>query len=561
MISPLSSSSSAQVCLSFSPENYPPFAHCLSRSVPKGNFSASGTQVVPEEYTRKIPGIAFTIPDLGGQGKLELFAGDAKTPVACVESTVGNGKTTKVVAVQYAAIGIAGAALVLSGLSALGSFGNAGSAMSSPTFTEVVGWFQGLAMNGMLSVQYPGIYRSFTQNFAFSTGLVSWEPMQNVIDNFRGSTGGNLTHDSVQYLKNSTLVYSATGGNSKRSLLDALNLASLLSREVVTSINGTSSDGSTVSTSNSTEKPASINTVSGIQAYAEQLQVPASNIFMTVLLFFAIVIAAITAGILLFKVILEAWALFASFPKKLEGFRQRYWWLVAKTITNLIFCLYGVWVLYCIYQFKIGDSWAAKVLAGVTLALFTAILVGFTIKIWLKARTAKKITGDASLLYDDKQTWVKYSIFYDTYKKSYWWLFVPVIIYMAAKGAVIAGAQGHGMAQCAGQLVVDSILLIFLLFLRPYTLTSGNWINVVIQVVRVLSVVCILVFVEELGVAQTTQTMVGLVLIVMQGVLTALLAILIAVNALINCIKLNPHRKARKDAGMSKTLNLRINGC
>ena len=44
---------------------------------------------------------------------------------------------------------------------------------------------------------------------------------------------------------------------------------------------------------------------------------------MTVLLIFAIVIAAVTVAILLFKVILETWALCGNFPKRLTGFRKR----------------------------------------------------------------------------------------------------------------------------------------------------------------------------------------------------------------------------------------------
>jgi hypothetical protein len=131
-------------------------------------------------------------------------------------------------------------------------------------------------------------------------------------------------------------------------------------------------------------------------------------------------------------------------------------------------------------------------------------------------------------------------------------MFVPAIIYMFTKGVIIAAGDGHGLVQTGGQLIVESIMLILLLWARPYSLKSGNWINIVIQVVRVLSVLCILVFVEQLGISQTPKTITGVVLIVMQSVLTGVLAILIAVNALIAMCKMNPHRKARKDAGKLK---------
>lgn len=91
-------------------------------------------------------------------------------------------------------------------------------------------------------------------------------------------------------------------------------------------------------------------------------------------------------------------------------------------------------------------------------------------------------------------------------------------------------------------------MLGLLIWNRPYERRSGNVINIFIQVTRALSVVCILVFVEELGIAQTTQTVTGVVLIAVQSALTASLALLIAINAIIMCCKENPHRKRRKEA-------------
>ena len=88
-----------------------------------------------------------------------------------------------------------------------------------------------------------------------------------------------------------------------------------------------------------------------------------------------------------------------------------------------------------------------------------------------------------------------------------------------------------------------------LIWSRPYERRSGNIINIFIQVVRVLSVVCILVFVEELGIAQTTKTITGVILIAVQSALTGLLALLIVVNAIISCCRQNPHRRRRKEAG------------
>lgn len=513
--------------------------------MPSGDFAAKSELAIPPEFTSQIPDIAFNIPNIDGLAKLELQSEDGDT-IACIQSVVNNGRNIQLPAVSYIGVGIAGAALIVSGLTALAA-GGAGTPAPSPTFTETMGWFQSIAMNGMLSVQYPSVYRSFSENFAFSGAIVPWEPMQRSIDSFRASTGGDLSRSSVDLLKNTTLVFTpdfgtegagSTTSNAKRALGEGLLL---FARQVeIDSANSTSSENG--------EDFKDSKFVQGVQAYAEKLMIPDQDFFMTALLVFAMVIAVIIVGILLFKVILEVWALAGKFPEKLKSFRKNFWWIMATTITNLIFVLYGIWVLYCVYQFVNGDSWGPKLLAGVTLAIFTGVLLFFTIRIWSRARKFSH-SQESSDLFENKETWRKYSILYGDFKKGYWWLFIPTIVYMFAKGCVIAGANGNGLAQVGGQLIVEAILLVLLLWSRPYQLKAGNWINITIQVVRVISVLCILVFVNQLKVEKTTQTIAGLALVIVQAVLTGLLAILIAVNAIVLCCKENPHRKKRKDQG------------
>lgn len=280
-----------------------------------------------------IPSIAFSIPDIAAQATLQLQALGTNEDVACITSDVTNGKTVDIPAVTYVAAGIVGAALLATGFSALGAAasggGSGGSGTLSPSFTETVGWFQGMAMNGMLSVSYPPVYRSFAKNFAFSTGLIPWTAMQTSIDNFRAATGGNLTDDNVQYLQNVTLSF----GDGSQSSVVIRALEGLFLRSISTGVNSSS----TATTSTSSIQ----STVSGIQAYAEQLSVPQANTFMTVLLIVAIVIAAIAIGILTLKLVLETWALFGSFPQGLAGFRNHYWTTMARTIVSLILIFYG----------------------------------------------------------------------------------------------------------------------------------------------------------------------------------------------------------------------------
>jgi hypothetical protein len=540
------------------PSEFPPSAFLPCRkhvliifAVPKGDYAAVDKYPIPKEFVSKIPSIAFQIPDLDGLAHLVLKAKDGGKELACVESVVENGKTMSLPSVSVVTAGVAAGALAVSALSAAAGSGGAGTG-TTPGFVDVMTWFQFVAMSGMNSVEYPSVYRSFSNNFGWSTGMIPWEQMQISIDNFRKGTGGNTTRSSVQALKNSTLIFQSPSGGTpsvaKRALDWTVN--NIVARAITV-------DGETVADLSGNENatkaddPAEKNMiqrkVDGITAYVERLKIPDANTFMTVLLIFCIVIAAVAVCILLFKVILEAWALFASFPVALRGFRKRYWEFLATTIVRIIFVLYGTWTLYCLYQFSHGDAWGAHVLAAITLALFTGVLGFFIVKIFLVAREAQRTLGGAEALYEDKPKMRKYGLFYDQFKSNFWWLFIPIIGYAFAKAAFIALGEGHGMIQVAGQLAVEGIMLVILLWSRPYNTKTGNVLNIIISVVRVLSVICLLVFVQQLGVARDTKTVTGVALIVIQSVLTAALAILIICNAIFVMCKKDPKKPKKSE--------------
>lgn len=171
--------------------------------------------------------------------------------------------------------------------------------------------------------------------------------------------------------------------------------------------------------------------------------------------------------------------------------------------------MYGTWTLYCLYQFRNGDSWGAHILAGVTLTTFTAILGFFAWRIFVVARHTKKSAEGQEQLFIHKPYMRKYGLFYDQFKSNFWWIFFPLIIYAFAKGAFIALGDGHGLIQTVGQLACEMLLLVLLLWNRPYNTKAGNVLNIIISCVRVLSVVCLIVFVDQLGIAADTKTITG----------------------------------------------------
>jgi len=220
---------------------------------------------------------------------------------------------------------------------------------------------------------------------------------------------------------------------------------------------------------------------------------------MTVLLIFLIVLSAIALGMISFKLILELWALCGTLSKRFEKIRENYWRILSTTIVRLVLIVYGTWALYCLYQFRASDSWAATLLAAVTLAVFTAVITWFAIRIFYLAAKARKLEGGVDELYEHKPWLRKYGFFYDQYKSRFWWFFVPILLYSLIRAFIIVFGNGHGMAQAIGILVTEGIFLALLFWRRPYDGRGANVINAMISITRVLSMICILIFVEELG--------------------------------------------------------------
>lgn len=241
--------------------------------------------------------------------------------------------------------------------------------------------------------------------------------------------------------------------------------------------------------------------------------------------------------------------LYRKIPKSLAGFREHYWGTIFRFITNLIYTFYGPWVGWCIFQFRTGDSWAATLLAAVTLILFSSILICFAVAIIRTAKRYIQSQGSAAALFEEKRTWLNYSLFYNTYCKNYWWFFNVIIGYSFIRAFLLAALNGEGFAQTVSMLAVEALTLIITVIVRPHERKIENIVNVTTRFFQTLTFAGVLVFVNELKVQKSTQTVIGFVLVGFSLVTTAVLLILLIISTFIICCANNPHRQRRKETG------------
>ena len=483
-----------------------------------GPFSATGNVVLPSDIWNQIPDIVFRIPDLNGVVHMSMLAAGAT--LMCLEAPVSNGeslssRTGQIVTGSIVAgtLFIANGATIVAALSSGSPAGSVnGPVAHSPNLSEMFLWFQTLALHGALSVNYPGVYRSFTGNFGWTMGVISWNTMQESIDWFRSRTGGNLTDSSIQTLATELLVFDSTEGQSGST-------ASIQFGQ----------DGTRATTTETTSKVTQV--VTGIKAFVEQLRVPSENTFMTMLLVLLILLSSIILISILLKAILYLWALSDRFPKRLAKLHNGYWRNITSLLVRIMLVIFGTWSLFCFYQFKNGDSWAATLLAAVTLAVFISAITFFTVHIaQIARRSAAEGEHGLERLYEHTPQLKLYQIFYQNYKFKYWWFFVPALLYSLAKSMFVAFGNGHGLLQVVGCIVCEAVNLLLLFSTHAYQDRKANVVNTAISIVRLLSLLATLVFVDLLNFKETTKTITGLAVIVVQSLLTVALIGLMLFN-------------------------------
>ncbi|QNP96644.1 Flavin carrier protein 2 [Yarrowia lipolytica] len=557
-----------------------------------GPVQASAMYAVPEKYTRGIATIAYKIPDLEGLITIQLYNADTGENLGCFRTEISNGNSTQTDSVKYVTMGIIAAALAAAAASSAGGGGGAGGAGSggggagggtgaaagahgaapaaaqgpaggfhAPGFVELFNSVQGIATAGMMSVNYPSVYSSFSQNVGWSVGIISWDGLQHQIDEFRNSTGGNLKKSSLTQLKQATLIRqnqtngAMYGGSLMNNETITERMVQLFTREDTngTDTNGTATfsmgmgGGGHTPTSNGEPQKTGVSLVQGLKAYVEELSIPSTNTFMTVLVWFCIIMAAAITLIMTVKLALEVYCRwYKPLGKDLENFRRRYWIHLGSTIVRVVLVLYGLGVLYCCFQFKQNDSWAATVLAAITLALMTLTLLALTARIFFLALYASREKGGLEYLFSHKPWIRKYGLFYDQFQVKYWWCFVVFIAASFGRNAFLALGYGHGMVQVVGQLVIDCIVFIFVCWVKPFNTKMGNWINIAIAVIRIISMVLILTFTVELNLTKISTTGTGLALIIVQAILFCSLTILIFANFIYGFVITRKLKKKKK---------------
>lgn len=262
-------------------------------------FNITTWQVLPSNSVSQLPSFLFGLPDLGLQSQVTIQSPSLSNTSLCIVTTLaspGSPSLQSPVA-EWLSLGLL-FGVILNGMIAFlrASIGGgdtleaAVSASSFPRATDVILFFQHVSYTGQMSLAYPELYRAFTLNFGWAMGLISLPFIENTASSGTNSSVGD--HHLVNIIKRDALF--------------------------------------------PVDAPAN-QSVDGIKAYLEALNISSTHSFMTTLFVFALLLALLTGLMFLLWLIIGLLAVIACLRwNKVRLYATQWPWLYVGYASRLV---------------------------------------------------------------------------------------------------------------------------------------------------------------------------------------------------------------------------------
>ncbi|KAL2255654.1 hypothetical protein VTK26DRAFT_2940 [Humicola hyalothermophila] len=497
----------------------------------------------------QIPGIAYTFPDLDATVTVFINRTDEDGPkgritpdsVACVTADVSNGKTVDLLGVKWATAIVAALALVSSAIVSGLGHQNAAAHVAANALS-LFGYFQSQAMIGLMSVHLPPIVMSWTQDFQWSMGIIHVEFMQDIFTWYQRATGGTpatifqtVQHISVQVEKRAVDFAGIGMGLARRSFAMMPRtisepISNLMKRELIKRGNIRTDSGSYL--------------VYGIQRVAYRAGIETTNLFLTSLVFFCILVVIVTLCVAAFKGLLEL----AAKKKWIAGdtfvdFRNG-WLTVLKGIHfRLTLIGFPAISILSLWEFTQKDSAAEVVLAVFFLLGMIATLGWASFKVIMIARRSVMMhQNPAYILFSDPQALNKWGFLYVQFRASAYYFILPVLGYTLLKAMFIAFAQHahNGVVQAVAFLILEAGALIGASVLRPWMDKKTNAFNIAICAINFVNSIFVMVFTEVFNQPPLVTGVVGVVLWLVNAIFSLILLLMLIGSTIFVFFRENP---------------------
>lgn len=471
-------------------------------------------------------------------------------------------------------------------------------------------------------MNWPSVLVAFWSNYAWAGGMIYTRSMQNSINNFIGSNKGNTT--AVGAASSGALNEDLGGGYDISKIYKRSELSSLMSRSVLAG--DAESRLAKRALANSTEGfkwygnpvPPGLplpGNYSGFAGTLGQQKIPASNAFLTGLIWLLILIGLIAASIAALKWIIEALIRIKLVKNnRLPLFRSQWLGYTLLAVLRTLFIAFFMIIFLCLFQFTYDGAAGVIAVAAIVFVIFIVGMFGiaayacyYRIRVgnyvsqpdrlnlerrkalgfvpWYSFSRASEHQGDGEKVYagsmpfwrvsqaeatnatsvhEDEDYTKKFGWLASRFRRTRWCFFAVWLLYEFIRACFYGGASGHPMTQVFGLLIVEFIAFVAIIVMRPF---EGQRLNALVVYLlgfsKVATVALSSAFDIRFNLARIPTTVIGVVIIVIQGVLTVVLLIAIVAGAISSYMSLTRNRedfRPRRWQGMRERYFRHIEG-
>ncbi|KAF2116729.1 hypothetical protein BDV96DRAFT_598589 [Lophiotrema nucula] len=346
---------------------------------------------------------------------------------------------------------------------------------------------------------------------------------------------------------------------------------------------------------------------SGFAGTLAQENIAASNAFMTGFLWFLILVVIVAFSVVAFKFILEGLSKIKWIKnERLTYFRAHYLGFTALAVLRSLFIGFFMMIFLSIFQFTYLASAGPVAVAVIVFLIFLLGVGGLSyyacfyrikygkyvsepdrlnvekrkiLKVipWygfskaskeprsedkayagtLRWWTIRSAAETEKAIHDDEDYTKKFGWLASRFRRTRWWFFVVWLAYEFLRACFLAGASGSPMTQVFGLLAVEFIAFVGIIVLRPF---EGQRLNILVVYLlgfsKVATVALSAAFDTRFNLPRIPTTAIGIVIIVIQGILTIVVLIAIIVGAISSYMSIMRNRE-NVDFKPKKWINIR----
>lgn len=550
-----------------------------------GAIQASGILPISADEFTDLPSIALNIPDVEGFARLHIFANSSESQIGCFQAVMTNGNTFS----QRQSVGALLAAFTFFAMVA--SFVTAIYGVSIPhmrthyahSFSALVVWetFQSIFLSGALSVKWPSVLPAWWSNYAFAAGMVANDRIVQAVGSFTGNAGNtSQVGGAGPFTLNN-------GGGLLRQIYGKSNIddsVPLLRRDDYSwngdpQIAGLPLPG----------------TWPGLGGTLSSVGIPPADAFIIALIWFMAALVGVAILITLVKLVLDV--LVKAKVLKSDGFNYfRAHWLgyVGAGLMRSLFIGFFVMITLSLYQLSLRGRAGPTALASVVLVILSlglGSIAGYAC--FFRLRHGKYAVGPDTLrceqgklfkaipfmaltreskigeeesshaprrfgsipfvriqyidndpgrvtVHMDDGYVKRFGWLSGRYRRTRWWFFAAYLFYQFIRGCFLGGASQDPLVQVYGLLVFEVLAFAVVAKLSPFEGHRNTVVSVwMLSFSKIITNGLAVAFLPEYDLGRVAATVIGLIIIIVQGFVTLAVMVLVAVGVVSSWMSLS----------------------